>query len=162
MAKKRKSSGTKKFLSYVKYGAILFALVGIIMCAFAFVKYGDSAFSGFQVIFGYTGKVDFLGALTLNTKVLSFSIMAFLAVLLPLVGAFSIAFKNKIVRLVGALLMIAGCVLCFLVPNFIVYAKDIYATAASGIGASLGVGAILAGVFFGLGALCNLYAVVEK
>ncbi len=162
MAKKRKSSGAKKFLSYVKYGAILFALVGVVMAAFAFVKYGDSAFSGFQVIFGYTGKVDFLSAVTLNTKVLSFSIMAFLAVLLPLVGAFSVACKNKIVRLVGALLMIVGCVLSFLVPNFIVFAKDAYATIASGIGASLGVGAILSGVFFGLGALCNLYAVVEK
>lgn len=162
MAKKRKSKSAKKFLSYVKYGAILFALVGVVMCAFAFVKYGDSAFTGFQEIFGYTGKVDFLGAISLNTKVLSFSIMAFLAVLLPLVGAFSVAFKNKIVRLVGALLMIVGCVLCFLAPNFIVYANDTYATIASGLGASLGIGAILSGVFFGLGALCNLYAVVEK
>lgn len=158
---KKKSRKNNKALSYIKYGAVLFAIVGVIMAVFSFVNYGDSAFTGFQVVFGYTGKVDFLG-IALSTQVLSFSIMALLCLLLPLVGSFSIMSKNKIVKFVGFLLMIAGCVLCFLVPNFVVFTKEAYATTASLIGSSLGIGAILSGVFFGLGALCNLYAVVEK
>ncbi len=158
MAKSKRKS--KKALNYVKYGAILFALLGVVMAFCAYVNYGDTAFTGFQVIFGYTGQVDIF-VTSLSSKVLSFSIMAFLTVLLPLVGSFSILCKNKIVRFVGALMMIAGTVLSFLMTNFIVFASQAYSTIASGIGATLGVGAILSGVFFGIGALCNLYSAIE-
>ena len=159
MAKSKRKRN--KLLTYIKYGAILFAVVGIIMAVFSYVNYGDTAFSGFQVIFGYTGKASIFGIL-ISTNVLSFSIVALLAIVLPLVGSFSIICKNKIVKLIGALMMIAGAVLCFLMPNFVVYSSDAIATAASLVSASLGVGAILSVVFFSLGALCNLYAVVEK
>lgn len=157
-SKKRKNSALK----YVKYGAVLFAIVGVLMALLAFVNIGDNtSFTGFQVIFGYKGKMSLLG-FTTEMQILNFSIMALLAVVLPLIGSFSIACKNKLVKLVGALMMVAGAVLCFLAPNFIVYASDSIATTMGLLDATLGIGAILAGVFFGVGALCNLYAVIEK
>lgn len=159
MAKSKRKRN--KVLSYIKYGAILFALVGVIMAVFSYVNYGDSAFTGFQVIFGYTGKASIFG-IAISTSIFTFSIVALLAVLLPIVGSLSILCKNKIVKLFGVLFMITGAVLCFLMPNFVVYASDTISAAASLVGASLGIGAILSGVFFSLGALCNLYAIVEK
>lgn len=159
MAKSKKSK-KKSALTYIKYGAVLLGIVGAIMTVLGFVNYGDSSFSGINVIFGYTGTLS--GFVSISKQILSFSIMALLAVLLPLAGSFSVLFKNKIIRLVGALMMIAGAVLCFLMPNFIVFVDSATASIFSLANASLGIGAILAGVFFGIGALCNLYAVIEK
>lgn len=157
-SKKRKNSALK----YIKYGAVLFAIIGVAMAFLAYVNIGDSlAYSGFQVIFGHSGKASVLGFVT-EKQILNFSILSLLAVLLPLVGSFSIVSKNKIVKLVGSLMMIAGAVLCFIVPNLVVYASDAIATTFKALGISLGVGAILSGIFFSIGALCNLYAVVEK
>jgi len=59
-------------------------------------------------------------------------------------------------------MMLAGTILCFLIPNFVVFAETIAAGVIQAAGASLGIGAILAGVFFGIGTLCSLYAVIEK
>lgn len=159
MAKKKSKNNA---LSYIKYGAILLAIVGVIMTVLNFVKFGEEyGYTGIQVIFGYAKTTD-LGITTATTEFLAFSPMALISVLLPLVGAFSVLSKNKIVRLIGALMMIAGTVLCFFMPNFVVFASEAQATAHSLFASSLGIGAILAGVMFGIGALCNLYAVVEK
>ncbi len=153
MAKKSKSS---KALSYIKFGAIAFGILGLIMTLLTFATNlkGEVAFSGLQVIFGYSE--EFIGQ---PVPVLSFSFMALLAVLLPFVGAFSVLLKNKLAKLIGALLMVAGCVLCFMMPNFVVYAGkyiNMYANPA------LGIGAILAGIFFGIGSLCALYSAVKE
>ncbi len=159
MAKRKsRSRSSNKALSYIKYGAIILAIVGAIMACFAYVSYNDYSFSGFQVIFGYTGKAG--SYVVLSKEILKFSFVALLAVLLPLVGSFSVISKNKIVKLIGAILMVAGCVLCFLVPNFMVFADNAVKTIFSN--GALGVGAILSGVFFALGAVCNVYAVIEK
>lgn len=158
MAKSKRKNN--RALRVLKYCAILFAIVGIIMAAFSFVNYGDSSFTGFQVIFGYTATTGSI--VSVSTKVLSFSIIALLTILLPLIGSLSVICKNKIIRLLGALLMIAGTVMCFFVPNFVVFANDSTKTAYSLFSANLGVGAIIAGILFGLGSLCNLFAVVEK
>ena len=152
MAKKKST----KNLSYIKYGAIAFAVIGLIMTVFTFVTYGDlGSYTGIQQIFGYSEKS---GIITLN--ILSFSFMTLLAVILPLIGSISVLFKNKIFRIIGTVVMIAGCILTFLAPNFVVFASESAFT--NYLNPTIGIGAILAGVFFGLGALCNLYAVVEK
>lgn len=128
-------------------------------------------FTGFQTMFGYMEKGDFTG---LETHYLAFSFMAILAFALPLIGAVLSFLNNKIVKFVGAGLMIAGAVLLFLLPSFVVFASteglsafDATATAA-GVGllknatAGLGIGAILGGVFAGLGGLAGLYNCVRK
>ena len=159
---KRKSKSSNKALKYIKYGAILLAIVGFFMAFVNFVvcKSGDTvanSFSGFQVIFGYTEKTSLA-----DLRYLSFSFVAMLALLLPLIGSFSVLFKNRIVRLIGAIFMVAGAVLCFLMPNFLVVADTVYGSAISTLTKTLGVGAILSGIFFALGACLNVYAVVEK
>ena len=153
---KRKSRSSNKALSYIKYGAIIFSIVALCMAFLTFVSFNITSsnavnYTGFQVIFGYAKTT-----LGITTTYLSFSIVAMLAIFLPLIASFSVVFKNKIIRLVGAIIMVAGAVLCFLMPNFVV--SELYS--ASNL--SLGVGAILSGVFFALGAVCNIYAVIEK
>ena len=154
MAKKSKKSS--KTLSYIKYGSIVFGLLGAVMTLLAFVNYGDilGSATGVRTIFGWSEKV------LVEKSIAGFSFMNLLAILLPVLGAFSTLSKNKIVRLVGALMMIAGCVLVFFAPNFVVFADK--GTALAYSNGALGIGAILAGVFFGLGSLCTLYSVVEK
>ena len=146
MAKKSKA------LSYVKYGAIALSVVGLIMTLLLFVQFEGEGYTGLQVIFGHADTV--LGQ---TFQVFHFSFMCLLTVLLPLIGSLSVLCKNKIVRIVGAVLMLVGTIFCFLVPNFIVLAEGLVNP-----GFGLGVGAILAGVLFGLGTLCNVYAVIEE
>ena len=154
MAKKSKKAINA--LSCIKFGAIAFAVIGLIMTLLTFATNldGEVAFSGLQVIFGHSEEL--IGK---PIPVLSFSFMALLAILLPLVGSFSVLFKNKVVRLVGGLIMLAGCVLCFMMPNFVVYAGKYINTYAN---PALGIGAILAGIFFGLGSVCALYSAVKE
>lgn len=155
MAKSKKSKKSKaNYLSYVKYGAIALGLLGLIMTVLTFYNCGDAgSFSGIQTIFGYSKE-----GLKAAVPILQFSFLALLAVLLPVVGCFGVLFKNKIVKLVGALLMLAGCVLCFIIPSLVVVEKTAFIYANG----SLGVGAVLAGIFFGLGALCSVYPLVKE
>ncbi len=157
MAKSKKLKKSKaNYLSYVKYGAIALGLLGLIMTVLTFYNCGDAgSFSGIQTIFGYSEEV-----LTATIPILQFSFLALLAVLLPVVGCFGVLFKNKIVKLVGVLLMLAGCVLCFIIPSLVVVAENL--TAIIYANGSLGVGAVLAGIFFGLGALCSVYPLVKE
>lgn len=158
MAKKK----IQKSINYIKYGAIIFAIVGAVMTLFNFVYFGeDYAYTGLQVIFGYSKTLD-LGITQSTTHFLTFSILALLTVVLPIIGSFSTLFKSKFIRLIGALMMIAGTVMCFFIPNFIVYANEAQQVAHQLIGSSLGIGAILSGVFFGIGSLCNLYSIIKK
>lgn len=174
MAKKKSS---KKNIGLII--SIVILALGVASFCMAFltgVNYtaGDTVigdFTGFQTMFGYMEKGDITG---LETHYLAFSIMALLAFALPLIGAVLAFTKNKIVRFVGAGLMIAGAVLLFLLPSFVVFASaeglsfaDATATTA-GVGllknatAGLGIGAILGGVFAGLGGLVSLYNCVRK
>ena len=156
MAKKK----TKKWVSFIKYGAILFGILGAIMTVLAFVNYGDVTFTGIQVIFGHAKTADLIVTQT-STQILAFSIFALLSIALPLVGSFSTLFKNKFIRLIGALMMITGAVLCFLIPNFIVFANELQQGIFEAIGGTIGIGAILAGAFFGVGSICNLIALIN-
>lgn len=116
----------------------------------------EYTYTGFQVMFGYAESATALGS-TVSTQVLNFSIMATLAFALPLIGSVLSLIDNKIIRFVGAGLMIAGAVLLFLFPNFVAPA-----TSTELITRSLGIGAILGGVFAGLGGLVGLYNTVRK
>ena len=159
---KRKSSRKSlNLLSFVKFGAIAFAVVGLVMTVFAFVKYSDKlSYTGIQQIFGVS-KDNLIGNTVISTtQYLSFSFMTLLAVVLPLIGSISIFFKNKIIRAIGVVIMIAGCVLTLLAPNFVVL-TDMGKIVTLGVDGSLGIGAILAGIFFGVGTFCCLFSVVE-
>lgn len=146
---KRKNS---KALSYVKFGAVAFAILGLVFTLLQFVQIEGEGFTGLQIIFGYSeGSV-------VAVKVLNFSFMALLAVVLPLIGACTIFFKNRLARLIGTVLMLAGTVLCFFVPNFIVFANEMLVKPSFG----LGIGAILSAISFLLGTACCAYSVVEK
>ena len=150
MAKKK-----TKALSYIKYGALAFAVLGLVFTLLTFVQKEvigtTTAYTGLQVIFGYSeGSI-------VAVKVLNFSFMALLAVILPLIGSCTIFFKNRLARLIGTVLMLAGTVLCFLVPNFVVFAQELV-----DIKLGLGIGAILSAISFLLGTACCAYSVVEK
>lgn len=162
MAKRKSKVNKNKILSLIKFGAILFTIIGALMFLIESVKYfaGDTlvqSFNGLQAIFGYSTSNAFGTTIYLN-----FSFAAFLCLLLPLIGCFSVLFKNKIVRLVGTILLLVGTILCFFIPNLVVIADTVVGATLSGCTASIGAGSILAGIFFILATLCNLYAVVKK
>lgn len=114
-----------------------------------------STYTGFQVMFGYSEKTgEFI---KVEAQVLNFSFMATLAFALPLIGSVLSLIDNKIIRFVGAGLMVAGAVLLFLFPNFVIPVKSTEVFTRS-----LGIGAILGGVFAGLGGLVGLYNTVRK
>ncbi len=159
MAKKKSKNNA---VAFIKYFAIILAIVGVVMTILNFVNYGEEyGYTGIQVIFGYAKTTD-LGITTATTEFLSFSPLALASVLLPLIGAFCILLKSKLVRFIGVLMMIAGAVLCFFMPNFVVFANQAQETAHSLFSSSLGIGAILAGVMFGVGSLCSLFSLSEK
>ncbi len=115
-----------------------------------------STYTGFQVMFGYAKTETAFGA-TISTQVLNFSFMATLAFALPLIGSILCLIDNKILKFVGAGLMVAGAVLLFLLPNFVVPVSS-----TSGLTRSLGVGAIIGGCCAGLGGLLGLASTVVK
>lgn len=175
MAKKKSSKKSNMGLIL----SIVILALGVAAFCMAFltcVKYtagGDTAaeFTGFQTMFGHMEKGEFTG---IETHYLAFSFMALLTFAMPLVGAVLSLVENKIVRFVGAGLMIAGAVLLFLLPSFAVFASTdglsvadasataLAVTALKNATAGLGIGAILGGVFAGLGGLVGLYNTVRK
>lgn len=169
MAKKKSGNNTGLILTIV---ILALGVAAFCMAFVTCVKYtaSDSTigeFTGFQAMFGHMVKGDVTG---IETHYLAFSFMATLAFALPLVGALVSLSGNKIAKLVGALLMIGGAVLLFLLPSFVVFAStdglsvaDAAATtiavgALKNATAGLGIGAILGGVFAGLGGLASGYA----
>lgn len=159
MAKKKKSGNAGLILSVV---VLLLGVAAFCMAFLVGVKYVTSKgtalgeFTGIQVMFGYSKEV-----LVAEVKVLEFSILATLAFALPLVGAIVGLVNNKIAKLVAALVMIAGAVLMFLLPSFVVFAADGAADLVSGV-ATLGIGAIIGGICAGLGGLVAGYAALRK
>ncbi len=166
----------KKSSKKVNLGLILSVVVlalGVASFCMAFVtsvnyngKLIETGFTGIQTMFGYTATAGVAG-FTVSGDCLAFSFMATLAFVLPLIGAILCLTKNKIARFIGAGLMVAGAVLLFLLPSFVVLAKsgDNYTAAAtvlSLIDPTLGVGAILGGIFAGLGGLVGLYGALRK
>lgn len=158
---KRKSSNLGLVL---KIAVLVLGVAAFCMAFVVSVKFvrsnGDvvKEFTGFQAMSGYTENSGNLGSLAISTEYLAFSFMSTLTFVLPLVGAVLSLMKNKIVRFVGAGLMIAGAVLMFFVPSFTVPAG----TVLNNLTRTLGIGAILGGVFAGLGGLVAGYSVLTN
>lgn len=161
MAKKKssKKSNMGLILSLVilalGVAAFCMAFIASVKNSGAFTGTEHSSYTGFQVMFGYSEKVG--EVIKVETQILNFSFMATLAFVLPLIGSVLSLIDNKIIRFVGTGLMVAGAVLLFLFPNFVipVEATELFTR-------SLGIGAILGGVFAGLGGLVGLYNTVRK
>ncbi|MBE5738796.1 MAG: hypothetical protein E7354_03635 [Clostridiales bacterium] len=167
---KKKSKNTGLILSVV---VLVLGVAAFCMSFLTGVKYISALtketafeFTGFQTMFGYTETTGSI--IEVSSKFLGFSILATLAFVLPLVGAVLTFVKNKIARLVGAVLMLAGAVMLFLLPSFVVLATvDGNLTAAAAMvkaceTSTLGIGAILGGVFAGLGGLVAGFSALKK
>lgn len=172
MAKKSKSKNKSNLNMILSCIVLLLALATIGMAFLTAVKYtgrltgNDYTFSGFQTMFGYSQEATTLGV-TVKSEYLGFSILSVLAYILPLIGACLLFVKNKLVKCLGAVLMLAGTVLLFLVPNFVVLAKaNGNLTAAALILDSctkaIGIGAILAGVMASIATLLSAYVIVKS
>lgn len=164
MAKKK--SGNLSLI--LKVVVLVLGVAAFCMAFLTCIKFvtsdGDlvNSFTGFQEMFGYkeTETLPLVGT-EVTTEFLSFGIMALLTFLLPLVGAVLSLLNNKIAKLVGAALMIVGAVLMFFLPSFAVLANVDTALSAGaildGCTRTLGIGAILGGVFAALGGLVAGY-----
>ena len=104
-------------------------------------------FSGLQIAFGYAENSGMI-----SVQILGFSIMAFLAYLLPIVGAilfWGVKGANKLLGLVSFVCFLASAVLMVLMPNFVILAS----TGNAIEGLSLGIGAIIGACVSALNAL---------
>ena len=144
MAKRKKRK--KDYLyNYGIFGVLLFTALTVGMAFVENVKafvplLGTEAgsYTGFQIMFG--AKDD----LTRTVQVLNFSIGALFAYVLPLAGFILALIANKgsmLINGIALLLFIAGAVLLFLMPDFVVVASEFTA-----LDFSLSVGAIIAGI----------------
>ena len=169
MAKKK--SGNQGLI--LKVLALVFGVAAFCMAFLTCVKFvakdGEvlNSFTGFQEMFGYTETTTSLIGTEVSTKFLAFGFMALLTFLLPLVGAVLCFLKNKMVRLVGAALMLVGAVLMFFLPQFAVLATvdgelTLVTAILDSLTRSLGIGAILGGVFAALGGLVAGYAALTN
>lgn len=158
MAKKR----SKKAPKYLVYLPILLAVVVVAMMFLDAVVFvgkitgtTTASYSGWQTIFGYSEEV-----VDASASVLGFSILGLLALLLPVAGALLQVSKGKMLKIIGALCALAGTVMLFLMPSLIVLADATRVFLATST-ASLGVGAILAGVFGAIETLLIGYTAIK-
>ena len=166
MAKKKKNSLDLSLI--LKVVVLALAVVAFCMAFVVSTKFvtskGDliKEFTGFQTMFGYTEKTRLA-----DLNYLGFSFMATLTFVLPLVGAVLTMLKNKIAKYIGVALMLVGAVLMFFIPSFAVLATvdgelTYAALSLDKATRTLGVGAILGGVFSGLAGLLAGYLALKK
>ena len=149
MARKRRK---KDYLySYGIFGVLLFTALAVgmafvenVVTSVPVIGTEIGSYTGFQIIFGYNVE---------NTElaVLNFSIGALIAYLLPIAGFVLALIANKgsmLINGLALLLFIAGAVMLFLMPNFVVTASG-----TSIFDRSLAVGAIIAAISSILAAL---------
>lgn len=164
MAKRKRKNQINKFIVFVP---LVLAIVVLGVMLLDVVKYtgaltkAESSFSGFEVVFGLTQKSEVLGA-TIQTEILSFSFVALLAVLLPLVAGVMQLSNNKLVKLGAAALSLVGAILLFIIPNFVVFATDGMAKLYGLATASVGIGAIIAGIVASLETIVIGYEILSK
>lgn len=165
MAKKTKNKSIQLFLTI---GVIALVVLGLIWFLFldSIVQSGDLeepvTFNGLRVIFGYTIKEsgEFFGqTITSEFKVLGFSFPAFLVVILAIAGVLLVALNKKLLVLIGGIVLLVACVMSFFTPAYAMFDEgtlNIY----KALEYNAGVGAILGGIFFGLGGLAGLSKLV--
>ncbi len=112
--------------------------------------------NGIKAIFGF-------GPEDSETKYTLFSFLSLLAYLLP-IGALVLTklFKNKLGNILALACFAASAVFFFILPSFVVYAEDVVGVLAyQKVGATLGVGAIIAGILSSLNALLTLLKIAK-
>ena len=159
MAKKKSKSNVGKILG------VLAAVLGIIAVCMIFVdtvKVPDTKILGAVVEgAGQTGLQVAFGYKESDVGVFAFSFMALLPYLLIIGGiVLSLLKGNKMLNFVSAVLFVAGGVLCFLMPGFVVGADNALGKVADAIEYEVAIGAIvsaaasiLAGLFAGVKAI---------
>ena len=151
MAKKKKGSNLGKILYAVA------AVLGLVAVAMLFVRAvsvpdvetlvgtieTDAGYTGFETVFGKSEE---------DVKILSFSFMALLPVLLAVAGIVLSALQatskkgSKLFDLVIVACFVVAGVLYFIMPSFLVFADNIVAKALAEIDYTLGVGSIVAAI----------------
>lgn len=162
MAKKKsKKNNIKPILKLVALvlgvGAVLFGLLKSITFIDKVLE-TETSFTGFQVIFGYTEEIKAGNTVLSTVEHLTFSFMALLAFLLPLLGGVLTMPKNKILNFVAMGCFVAGAILLFLLPSFAI--TELYV--AKLFTSKLAVGAILAAICSILGGLVSAYITLTK
>ena len=165
MAKKKKKSNLGKILNVV---VMVLGIVAICMIFVATIKVPDTVVAGKVISEGkaYTGLQVAFGYKTEDIAVFNFSIKALLPYLLITAGVvFSVLSAkakkgNKGLDLVSACLFVVAGVLCFLMPNLIVFADTIVGKGASLIEYEITTGAIVSAILsIGSGVLSVFKAV---
>ncbi len=113
-------------------------------------------FNGIKAIFGF-------GSEDGEVKYTLFSLLSLLAYLLP-IGAVILVnlFKGKLGNILALACFVASAVLFFILPSFVVYAEEVLgALAYQKVGATLGIGAIIAGALSCLNALITLLKIAK-
>ena len=163
MAKKKRKK-QNKILSYLSLalGVVVIGLMLLDVVKFTGKVFGtESAFSGFNVIFGYTKTAESFG-IAVKTEILAFSFLALVAVLLPVIGGIIQLSQNKALKLVGAVCALGGAIMLFVMPSFVVFATDTIAAVYSAATASLAIGGIIAGIVASLEAVIIGYQLLTK
>lgn len=165
MAKrKKKNKGLNKVLSLLP---LVLGVVVIALMLLDAVKYTgkilntETSFSGFNVMFGLTEKAEVFGA-TVKTEVLGFSILATLAVLLPIIGAVVQTSNKKLVKLIGFVSALGGAILIFVMPSLVVFASEALSAVYANLNASLAIGGIIAGIVASIEAFVIGYTILYR
>lgn len=164
MAKRKKKNSLNKMVVFIPLvlGVVILGMMLLDAVKFTGALTGaESSFSGFEVMFGLTEKTTMLGT-TITTEILGFSLMAVVAAILPLVGAVMQLSNNKILKLVACALSLGGAVLLFIMPNFVVFASEGIGKLYSLATASVGIGAIIAGILASLETIVIGYELLSK
>ena len=141
-------------------GKILYAIaavLGLVAVAMLFVRAVsvpdvETVVGTVETDAGYTGLQAIFGTSEEDVKILTFSFMALVPVLLVLAGivlsALQAAAKktNKILDFVAVACFVVAGVLYFIMPSFLVFADNIVAKALAEIEYTLGAGSIVAAI----------------
>lgn len=171
MAKRK----AKKVFS--KYCKAILALISLVIIGLMFLPAvkgtnTDTTYTGFEVIFGKSlGNINLI--IASGESKLVFSILGLLALALPLLSVIlcSLLFgKSELSGLIMFVCFAGACVLFFILPSItnisisgsLLGGSSESVSTLSEAGFGLGIGAILAGSFAGVGALTSLMSVVLK
>ena len=135
MAKKQ----VKSFLKIGNFIAAALAILAVLTIFLPAVKVDgmeDTTYTGLQVAFGYSKTTD-LGITTTTTKILDFSILAFLAYLLPIAGVVLSLLNRKGTSTLFSFLS-AGCYIVGAVFMFMLAGSLVFAESAGGVLSWLG------------------------
>ena len=147
MAKKKTKSKKVDLSVVLRIVALVFGVAAFCFAFLASVKFTgkiigtETTLTGFEVMFG-------------KENLTGFSILTVLAFVLPLAGGVLVILKSKLLNIVSLICFVAGAVMLFIVPSFVVLVEGSLFIAYD---ACLAVGTILAAVVSILGAFISGY-----